>query len=241
MRARNAEDADTKQAVLRSAAVLFLERGFTGATAQAISERAEVTTGGMFNYFDSKEAVLCEIVQEMFRKQLSTVERILPSSDPALQYGTKAALQFHIAELNESLRDVYVSAYSLPTTTAQIHKMVTKMIYRSFKDAFPDYGEKDFYELEIGTAGLMRGYLAYPCNMYFTLENKIDRFLETGMSIYRVPPEKRKYVIASVHGLPMEEVAVQMVADVITYYGGAGDTVHQHIRHINDKNRRILK
>lgn len=105
---------DSRQAILRSAITLFLEKGFSGATAHAICEHAGMTTGGMFNYFASKEAVLYEIIGQMFKTQFEAAEKLLPNKDPALLYGVETAMQLYIAELNESLRDVYVAAYSLP-------------------------------------------------------------------------------------------------------------------------------
>ena len=36
----------------------------------------------------------------------------------------------------------------------------------------------DFYESDIGSAAIMRGYMARPCDVYFTLERKLERFLQ---------------------------------------------------------------
>ena len=36
-----------------------------------------------------------------------------------------------------------------------------------------DYSESDFYEMEIGTAGLMRNYMARKCDIHFPLERTI--------------------------------------------------------------------
>ena len=45
------------------------------------------------------------------------------------------------------------------------------MIFRQYNK---DFQESDFYEMEIGTAGCMRAYIAKKCDMYFTLEKKLE-------------------------------------------------------------------
>ena len=41
-------------------------------------------------------------------------------------------------------------------------------------------------------AGMMRSFVAVPCDMYFTVERKIARFLECALKLYNVPPERRR-------------------------------------------------
>ena len=40
------------------------------------------------------------------------------AEDPVFLYAVETALQLHIAELTEPLRERYVMAYTLPTTSA---------------------------------------------------------------------------------------------------------------------------
>lgn len=44
-------------------------------------------------------------------------------------------------------------------------------------------------------AGIMRAFMARPCNMYFTIEGKIIRFLSSVFTLYSVPKEKQEAVI----------------------------------------------
>ena len=44
--------------------------------------------------------------------------------------------------------------------------------------------------MEIGTAGLMRSYMARKCDIHFPLERKLSRFLTAAMRVYRVPRQR---------------------------------------------------
>ena len=45
---------------------------------------------------------------------------------------------------------------------------------------------------EIASTGMMRSFVAVPCDMYFTVERKIARFLECAFRVYNVSPERRR-------------------------------------------------
>ena len=72
----------------------------------------------------------------------------------------KTAIQLTLTELNENLREIYIEAYSLPETSEYIYLHTTAELKQIFGENFPDDTESDFYEMEIGTAGLMRSYMA---------------------------------------------------------------------------------
>ena len=60
-----------KELILRSAAKVFAEKGFSTATVRDIADEAEMLSGSLYYYFDSKEAmveeVLVEYLDEMIR------------------------------------------------------------------------------------------------------------------------------------------------------------------------------
>jgi AcrR family transcriptional regulator len=54
----------TRQALLDASLELFSERGFQGATVQAVSQRAGVTKGAFYHHFESKDDILQQIHEE---------------------------------------------------------------------------------------------------------------------------------------------------------------------------------
>lgn len=61
---RAESQARTRAALLDGAAEVFVERGFSDASVEAISERAGYTRGAFYSNFASKEALFAELLQE---------------------------------------------------------------------------------------------------------------------------------------------------------------------------------
>lgn len=59
---REHERARRKQDILQAARAVFAEDGFSRATVDAVAQRAEVGKGTIYLYFETKEAILAELV-----------------------------------------------------------------------------------------------------------------------------------------------------------------------------------
>ena len=116
----------TQQKVLRAAVALFLEKGYTRTTTGEIAKAAGIGQSSFFHVFPSKEALLLELVKRMFSGQFALAGQHSGEQDPVLLYAVETALQLHIAELTEPLRELYVMAYSLPSIAAYLYKSTTK-------------------------------------------------------------------------------------------------------------------
>ena len=85
-----------------------------------------------------------------------------------------------------------MTAYTLSSISAYLYRSTAKRLEGIFGDYLPDAEVKDFYEMEIASAGMMRSFVAVPCDVYFTVERKIARFLECALKLCNVPPERRR-------------------------------------------------
>jgi len=65
----------TRERILTSAAKLFAANGWDGTTTRDIAIAAQVATGTLFNYFQSKEAILAALVTEALAKAKYDVEQ----------------------------------------------------------------------------------------------------------------------------------------------------------------------
>ena len=86
-----------------------------------------------------------------------------------------------------------------------------------FKDHLPDYETKDFYELEIAAAGVMRGFIINPCTIDFPIQNKVKRFLNTILKIFEVNEEKIIEVINFIEEFDMKIYAVELINTLYEY------------------------
>ena len=110
-----------------------------------------------------------------------------------------------------NLREIYIEAYSLPETSEYIYLHTTAELKQIFGGNFPDDSDSDFYEMEIGTAGLMRSYMARKCDIHFPLERKLSRFLTAAMRVYRVSEEEQAKVLAFIQSLDIKAIATEVM------------------------------
>ena len=205
----------TQQKVLRAAVALFLEKGYTKTTTGEIATAAGIGQSSFFHVFPSKEALLLELVKRMFGGQFGLAEQHSGEDDPVFLYAVETALQLHIAELSEPLRELYVTGYSLPTTSVYIFHSTAKRLQTIFGPYLPDAQPKDFYEMEIASASMMRGFMAVPCDVYFTIEAKITRFLDCALKLYDVPKEKRTAITAAVLQMDLHTMASGIIQKTV--------------------------
>ena len=202
---------ETKRKILSVCVRLFLEQGYKETSVSQIVEEAGVTRGSYQNLFHTKDSILLELVETMFSGQFgiarSNVGNGLP---PVYAYAVETAIQLTLTELNEYLREIYIESYTQPDTSEYIYIHTTMELKKIFGSYFPDYSESDFYEMEIGTSGLMRSYMAKKCDIHFPLERKLERFLTAAMRVYRVPEEEQEKVLAFLAGLDVKAMAEVM-------------------------------
>ena len=203
---------ETKRKILAVCVRLFLEQGYKETSITQITENAGVTRGSFQNLFRTKDAVLLELVETMFSGQFSAAKSITGQQlPPVYAYAVETAIQLTLTELNERLREIYLEAYTLPDTAEYIHLHTTAELKQIFGESFPDYADSDFYEMEIGTAGLMRGYMARKCDIHFPLDRKLRRFLTAAMRVYRVPEEQQRQVLAFIQSLDIRRIAAEVM------------------------------
>ncbi len=202
----------TRKKILTVCVRLFLEQGYKNTSITQITEEAGITRGSFQNFFPTKDAVLMELTETMFGGQFDAARSLKDSSlPPVYTYAAETAIQLTLTELNENLREIYTEAYTMPDTAEYIYLRTTAELKQIFGGAFPDYAESDFYEMEIGTAGLMRSYMARKCDIHFSLEHKLNRFLTAAMRIYKVPEKEQESVLAFVAALDIKTIAAEVM------------------------------
>lgn len=208
---------DTKNKILTVCVRLFLEQGYKNTTITQITEDAGISRGSFQNIFPTKDAVLMELVKTMFGGQFGAARNIVGDTlQPVYVYAVETAIQLTLTELNESLREIYIEAYTVEDIAEYIYLQTTAELKQIFGKNFPEYTECDFYEIEIGTAGLMRSYMARKCDIHFPLERKLNRFLTAAMRVYKVPEEEQEKVLAFVAALDIKAVSTEVMHKLFT-------------------------
>ena len=204
--------SETKRKILTACVRLFLEQGYKNTSVSQIVDEAGVARGSYLNLFPTKDKILLDLVGTMFSGQFNVARSIANQNlPPVFAYAVETCLQLTLTELNENLREIYIEAYSVPDTAEYIYLHTTAELKQIFGANFPDYSDSDFYEMEIGTAGLMRNYMARKCDIHFPLERKLNRFLTAAMRVYLVPEEEQARVLAFIGSIDIQELAVTVM------------------------------
>ena len=205
----------TKKRILQSCVRLFLENGYHQTTMQQIMKEAQVSASSIQNLFHSKDGILLELVEFMFENQFGMARSVAGAAlPPVYVYAAETALQITLTELNENLREIYLEVYTQERLLAYIQRATAKDLYRIFGPYQPELTEQDFVELEYGTSGLMRGYMASPCTADFPLGRKLEKFLTLALRGYKVPEEELQKVLAFLGGLDIRGIAQRVMEEL---------------------------
>mgnify|MGYP003252021115 CR=1 FL=1 len=159
------DSSETKRKILTVCVRLFLEQGYKNTSVSQIVDEAGVARGSYLNLFPTKDRILLELTETMFGGQFGVARSIADSKlPPVYAYAVETAIQMTLTELNENLREIYIEAYTQKEASEFIFRETAKELYQIFGPYQPELTARDFYDMEIGSASIMRGYMAHPCD-----------------------------------------------------------------------------
>lgn len=159
--------------------------------------------------------MLTELVGFMFSNQFA-MARSAAGIDlpPVCVYAAETAIQITLTELNENLREIYIEAYTQAEASDYIFRETAKELYQIFGAYQPGMTQRDFYDMEIGSAGIMRGYMAHPCDEELTLEKKLRMFITMSLRAYNVPQDEIEQAIRFVEVLDIRAISEQVMQEL---------------------------
>ena len=206
------DSSETKRKILTVCDRLFLEQGYKNTSVSQIVDEAGVARGSYLNLFPTKDRILLELTETMFGGQFGVARSIADSKlPPVYAYAVETAIQMTLTELNENLREIYIEAYTQKEASEFIFRETAKELYQIFGPYQPELTARDFYDMEIGSASIMRGYMAHPCDEELTLEKKLRLFLTMSLRAYNVPKEETEQAIRFVEGLDIRTISEQVM------------------------------
>ena len=204
-----------KKRILTVCVRLFLEKGYRKTTLAEIVEKADVSYSTFQNIFRAKDGVLTELAEFMFSNQFAMARGAVGKSlPPVYVYAAETAIQMTLTELNENLREIYIESYTQSEVSDYIFHATAEALYLIFGAYQPELTERDFYDMEIGSSGVMRAYMAHPCDAELTLEKKLRTFLTMTLRAYNVPEEEMLQVIRFVDSLDIRAIAERVMHEL---------------------------
>ena len=209
------DSSETKRKILTVCVRLFLEQGYKNTSVSQIVDEAGVARGSYLNLFPTKDRILLELTETMFGGQFGVARSIADSKlPPVYAYAVETAIQMTLTELNENLREIYIEAYTQKEASEFIFRETAKELYQIFGPYQPELTARDFYDMEIGSASIMRGYMAHPCDEELTLEKKLRLFLTMSLRAYNVPKEETEQAIRFVEGLDIRTISERVMQEL---------------------------
>ena len=211
-----AESRELYRQILTAATALFIQKGYERTKITDIAKLSGVPKSKILYVMNSKEEILCLLVRKFLDGVTSKSDRVAKelTDDKVLILIANEVLQLYMAEMNEDMRNLYLSGYSMPKTSEAVLKRRTDMMYEIFGEIFPDFELKDFYETEIASMGIMRAYMTVPCDMYFTIEAKTKILVTMLLRIYKAEEKIITEALEFIGNIDFEAVADKAVRSV---------------------------
>lgn len=211
------EKEESRKKILSACARLFWVQGFRKTPPKQILQEAGVSAGTFYNLYKSKAGVLMELTDFMFSQQFGIAGKLSAGgASPALVYALETSIQLALTELNENLREIYIEVYTQPDILDRIRQKTTAELQRIFGPYLPECSASDFYEMDIGRSAIMRGYMERPCDLYFTLERKIECFLRMTLTVYHVPEAQISEILQTIAALDIRTIADSVMQRLFT-------------------------
>ena len=211
---RKEEDSrELYRRVLTASIALFIKKGFENTTVIDIANLSGVPKSKIMYEMRSKEDILCMLVTKFLggvTEASDTAAKKL-TDDRVLIFIANEVLQLYMAELNEDMRNLYLSGYSMQKTSEEVLKRRTNIMYEAFSDMFRGFALKDFYETEIASMGIMRAYMSVPCNESFTIEQKAKRLVIMLLRIYEADEKILNDALAFIEKIDFDSLARKTV------------------------------
>lgn len=191
----------TQLDIIQTGTKLFLENGYTATSPKHISDELEISPGNLTYYYPTKEDLLAILIEMLADFQWKTVQDIVNEGETAI-----TALCFELTamaamcESNHVARDLYISAYTNPKPLTIIRKSDMARAKKVFAEFCSDWSDEKFAEAETMVSGIEYATLMVTPDSP-PLETRIAGAMNTILSVYGVPEERRKFKIEKAHAL----------------------------------------
>ena len=125
--------AKSRQAIMDSALELFAEKGFRGTSISMIAQKAGISKGLMYNYFESKIELLDAIVREgigLIEEMMVEFDKI---GDPHLKIKAIMNNLFDIVDEEQHFWALYFTVLMQPDLPEKVKALFSDFLLRNFK------------------------------------------------------------------------------------------------------------
>lgn len=207
----------TRLEIIRVAAKLFIENGYSKTTVKEISKTLEISPGNLTFYFSTKEHMLMELVDELISFQRLLMDQAAEEGKSSLlSYCLELTSMAAACEEDAVTRDFFVSSYSSEMTLELIRRNDTEKTKEVFGEYCPDWDEVMWSATENIVSGIEYATLVTR-EQNTPLPVQIERTLNTIMTIYGVPEELRRIKIQKVLAMDYRALGRRILSEFKNY------------------------
>jgi TetR/AcrR family transcriptional regulator len=130
---REREKEERRQSILRAARRVFFEHGFHRATVDNVAERAEVSKGTVYLYFESKETILAHLLLEGLGELTKELEQAYAAGEPLPADERLRQLGWSYLQFFE--REPLYFRFLMATDRGRFREAVTPQVYQEVLEA----------------------------------------------------------------------------------------------------------
>lgn len=213
----NKKRPNTRLEIVRLAAKLFIEEGYSKTTMKKIADALDVSPGNITFYFPTKDHLLAVLVDELFDFQNMLMEKAVEEGEKSLlAYCLELTTIAAACEESEVARDFYLSSYSAAYTLQRIRANDVLKTKRVFGEFCPDWSDEKWIATEnivsgIEFATIMTRESETPLSL------QIECALDAILTVYQVPRDVREKKIAKVLAMDYRAMGVSILGEFRAY------------------------
>lgn len=207
----------TQLDIVRTAARLFLEGGYSATSPAMVCQALDISLGSLTYYFPTKEDLLSVLIELLAEFQWKTVQELVDEGETPL-----TALCFELTAMasmcaeSAVARDLYISAYTGPKPLTIIRKNDTARAKELFAEFCSDWTDEIFSEAETLVSGIEYATL-HTTPGSPPLEARIIGAMKTILTIYQVPKERQNRKIQKALALDYRRFGQRVLEDFKAY------------------------
>lgn len=145
---------------------LFLAQGYKATTTRQIIEKAGITTGTLYHFFQTKDDILLQVTTETYNEAMKTVDAIVgKKGDSLLHYVLLYVLEMKAVSKYAPIAEIYLQAHSswhITNAMLPLHIKRNKTLFATYN---PHFGDQDYYLRTLALRGMELGFIVEQINV----------------------------------------------------------------------------
>ena len=219
----------TKLEIIRCAAHLFTEVGYSATSPKMVCEQLDISTGNLTYYFPTKEHLLAEMVEILCSFQWQRMqEEEAQGNDPLRSVVLELTAIASMCEYSAIAKDFFVAVYTSPRCLELVRQNDIARAKTVFGRYCSSWSDDQFRQAETLVSGIeyatMMTTAASP-----PLSVRIHGAINTVLGIYQVPVGKRMTVIGEALTMDFQTVGQQALTSFKDFVTKTGEQMLEEL------------